>query len=471
MAPRRTAAGVAAGFVGAVLVSVASQALSYTAFGQTRADSTFVIRTAGRALGLVGLVGLLVGWRWVRELAHRHVWLVLGLWSLPLLFTAPVGSKDAYAYAEQGWLVGQGYDPYTTPMSSVGGPFAHLVDSYWQNTTTVYPPLALEAQRFVVWLTSADPYWSVVGMRLPALVGLALAGVFVPMLASQYGLDPKLAAWAVLLNPLSILHVVGGAHNDALAAGLGITAIWLAARFRNWGWLVACVVTGLAMAVKQPLGLVAVASAALGLGLAGAMTLGRWLVLGLRATAGVVITVATFAAVSLASGLGFGWATSSGTPYAVGTIAPLGLLAGAWRLTGGTMAGALTVLSPIGMAVAAGLMAWWAKRWLPTEPVRWLAWSLLAFVVLAPALQTWYVLWGGLFLPAFWKPSDRGRRVVVAVLIFSLVALWALEWTKVLLPWGTLAAVAVAATAWLGRPWRLWGVGDAVPNQASADRR
>ena len=90
-------------------------------------------------------------------------------------------------------------------------------------------------------------------MRLPAVAGLVLMGLLVPRLSVVPG---DVARWAVLLNPVVILHVVGGGHNDALAAGLAVAAVRLgqvALRRHAWGWLAGCVVAGLAATVKQPL--------------------------------------------------------------------------------------------------------------------------------------------------------------------------------------------------------------------------
>ncbi len=180
-------------------------------------------------------------------------WLLLALWSLPLLVAPPVGSRDAYAYAEQGWLVAHGHDPYTTPMATLGSPFSGLVDAWWKGQTTVYPPLALEIQSWVVRLTGENAVVSVAAMRAPAVLGLVLVGLCLPRLAKLAGGDADTAAWLILLNPLVLVHVVGGAHNDALAVGLAATAVWLASQGRR-GWLVGAVVLGLAVGVKQPCG-------------------------------------------------------------------------------------------------------------------------------------------------------------------------------------------------------------------------
>lgn len=446
---RRTIVGGGTGLVGSVLVAIATVALSYTGFGTTRGDSTVAVRWLGRGLGLVGLAALVVGWGLVRPVAARTRWLLLALWSLPLLVAPPVGSRDAYAYAEQGWLVAHGHDPYTTPMATLGSPFSGLVDAWWRGQTTVYPPLALEIQSWVVRLTGESAVWSVVAMRVPALLGLVLIGLCLPRLAERAGGDADTAAWLVLLNPLVLIHVVGGAHNDALAVGLAAAAVWLASQGRR-GWLVGAVVLGLAVGVKQPLALAGLAIAAT----SRAGTRRPWPQLLVRAVVIAVVAIATFVLVTWATGLGWGWLTGSGSPYSVVTIAPSSLLADlAARLGIASFAGALGVLGPIGLGLA-GL--WVLSRsflTLPTSPVAFVGGSLVVFAVLSPALQVWYLLWGGAFVACL-RLRRRAIRRFLAVIAMGLTVLWAVEWVGVAPLWGAILAglVGVVVLAVRGRP-------------------
>ena len=57
-------------------------------------------------------------------------------------------------------------------------------------------------------------------MRLLALLGVYLIARYLPRLARACGVEPSLAVWAGLLNPLVLMHFVSGAHNDALMLGL-----------------------------------------------------------------------------------------------------------------------------------------------------------------------------------------------------------------------------------------------------------
>jgi hypothetical protein len=446
---RRTIVGGGIGLVGSVLVAIATVALSYTGFGTTRGDSTFAVRWLGRVLGLVGLASMVAGWGLVRQAAARTRWILLALWSLPLLVAPPVGSRDAYAYAEQGWLVAHGHDPYTTPMATLGSPFSGLVDAWWNGQTTVYPPLALEIQSWVVRLTGESAVWSVAAMRVPALLGLVLIGLCLPRLAERAGGDADTAAWLVLLNPLVLIHVVGGAHNDALAVGLAAAAMWLAFQGRT-GWLVGALVLGLAVGVKQPLALAGLAIAAT----SRTATHRPWPQLFVRAAVVSVLAMTTFTLVTWASGLGWGWLSGTGSPYSVVTIAPTSLLADlAAGLGIASFAGALSVLGPIGI----GLSGLWALSksffMLPTAPIAFVGGALVVFAVLSPALQVWYLLWGGVFVACL-RLRRRAMRRFLAVVAMALTVLWAVEWVGVAPLWGAMlaAVVGVVVLAVRGRP-------------------
>ncbi len=446
---RRTVVGAGTGLVGSILVATAAVALSYTGFGTTPADSSFAVRWLGRGLGLLGVLAMALGWGLVRHVVARTRWLFLALWSLPLLVAPPVGSRDAYAYAEQGWLVAHGHDPYTTPMATLGSPFSGLVDAWWKGQTTVYPPLALEIQSWVVKVTGENAIVSVAAMRVPAILGLVLIGLCLPRLAERAGGDADTAAWLILLNPLVLVHVVGGAHNDALAVGLAAVAVWLASQGRR-GWLVGAVVLGLAVGVKQPLALAGLAIAAT----SRAGTRRPWPQLLVRAVVIAVVAIATFVLVTWATGLGWGWLTGSGSPYSVVTIAPSSLLADLVSRLGFTsFSGALGVLGPIGLALAALWILRDAIRTLPSSPIAFLGRSLVVLALLSPALQTWYLLWGGVFVACL-PLRRRAIRRFLAVVVMGLTVLWAVEWVGVAPLWGaTLATLlGVVVLAVRGRP-------------------
>lgn len=73
-------------------------------------------------------------------------------------------------------------------------------------------------------------------------------------------MNPNAATWPAVLNPLTLIHLVGGAHNDALMVGLLAAGLAAAIRRRP---IVATLLVVTAALVKVPagLGLVAVAAA------------------------------------------------------------------------------------------------------------------------------------------------------------------------------------------------------------------
>ncbi|MBK8460691.1 MAG: polyprenol phosphomannose-dependent alpha 1,6 mannosyltransferase MptB [Micropruina sp.] len=164
------------------------------------------------------------------------VLVTLAIWSAPLLLAPPILSADAVLYADLGWILQTGADPYLVGLTGAGGPFAPLVDPLWAGNGVAYPPGSLLVAQAVVAATGADPYWSVVAMRLPALAGVALIALTLPSLARRLGVPGDRALWLGLLNPLLIVHFVGGAHNDALMVGLAMTALWVALRRPHWAF-------------------------------------------------------------------------------------------------------------------------------------------------------------------------------------------------------------------------------------------
>ena len=94
--------------------------------------------------------------------------------------------------------------------------FSGLVDSLWANVTSPYGPVFLWLAGVNATVMHHNELWTVVGFRVMALAGVILIAVFLPRLARSYGRDGSLAFVLGVLNPLVLLHLVAGAHNDAL---------------------------------------------------------------------------------------------------------------------------------------------------------------------------------------------------------------------------------------------------------------
>ncbi|MCC6495842.1 MAG: polyprenol phosphomannose-dependent alpha 1,6 mannosyltransferase MptB [Propionibacteriaceae bacterium] len=358
---------------------------------------------ANRILIVAGVIAITWGWWHVRPTSEREAVPAaptLALWSLPLLVAPPVLSNDAILYADLGWTLAAGANPYEVGLATTGGPFTTLVDPLWAGSGVAYPPLTLRLNQLVVMASGADPYWSVVAMRLPAVLSVVAMLLLVPRIAGLLGLPKRGAVWLGVLNPLLLLHFIGAAHNDAPMVAVTLAAIWVACRWPGWaGSLIAApALVGVAMAFKQQGGLAVLAVA----GLPVAATLAAlppwkrlWL-LGRRTALATLVTLATFAAISIASGLGFGWVGWLDLMGLANTPAPLALLAkgGAllWSAGGGSYTGFLILAGRVGTLVLLLVLAWIGLRF-ADRPLNLVAWGSLAIAILGQALHPWYLPW------------------------------------------------------------------------------
>ena len=385
---------------------------------------------------MIGLGTALLTWAWWRQRPTRTstpppAALVLALWSLPLLLAPPVLSNDAVLYADLGWMRLQGLDPYEVGLAGGGGPFAHLADPLWAWNTVAYPPLAIVVQAAVVGATGAHPFWSIAAMRIPVLLSLAVMAWVLPRIAERVGLRPRGASWLGLLNPLVVLHFVGGAHNDAPMVAVTLIAIYLVVRMptNQMSLLAAPVLVGVAMALKQQGGLAVIAVAGLPVAaqLAASPLPRRLWLLGWRTAIATAVTVATFVAICLGTGLGFGWVGGLDLMGKAPTPAPLALISkgiatiAAWN--GGDYDTVLATAGLIGTGLLVVALAWVVIRF-ADRPLAAVAWGSLAIAVLGQALHPWYLPWSLALLAL--TPLTRLQRWWVYG-----IALWFVNWNAV----------------------------------------
>jgi alpha-1,6-mannosyltransferase len=216
-------------------------------------------------IGLVavytGLAVLLLGWVWYGRSGGtvRQAYGTLAWWAAPLLAAPPLFSRDVYSYLAQGLMIDAGLDVYRHGPATLGGLLAAQVPAIWQHTASPYGPTFMVVARAVTQLVDTALTAGVLAMRLVALGGLGLLAAAVPVLARAAGVDEVAALWLATLNPLVLIHLVGGAHNDALMVGLLAAGLAAAVRHRP---LVGTVLVTAAALVKAPaaVGLVAVAA-------------------------------------------------------------------------------------------------------------------------------------------------------------------------------------------------------------------
>ncbi|MET8093740.1 polyprenol phosphomannose-dependent alpha 1,6 mannosyltransferase MptB [Micromonospora sp. NPDC005220] len=375
---------------------------------------------------LIGTVLLVGAWWSLREGAPSTRWayVTAGLWALPLLVAPPLGSRDVYSYACQGWTYAHGVDPYTVGVAAAGCPWLDTVAPIWRDTPAPYGPVFVLLAALAV-SVGGGLTGTIVALRVIAAAGLLLAALCLPGLARAAGVPARRAAWLALAAPLVGVHLVAGAHNDAVMLGLLVCGLLTVVRRpgRPAALLLAGALLGLAVTVKATAVVVvpfAVLAAAHGRYTVRALLRhGGWLAGGLFAA--LLVT-------SAVSGLGFGWVgglTHSGDteqwtspPTAVGFVVDYaGALVGRDpQAVPGVRAVALLLL--VGVLAVLWWRAWQALRGQNELARSGLARSglarsglarsrearsrvalhgaalaLVATVVLSPVFHPWYATW------------------------------------------------------------------------------
>ena len=421
-AARGLSSSRAVGFAGSALVAVGGLGAGALPIG-----IPYLPGLQHARLGLVcvysGLALLLLAWWWYGRVTRganadescRTAWRTLALWVAPLLLAPPLFSRDVYSYLAQGLMIDSGVDVYRHGPSVLGGLVADQVPAIWQHTPSPYGPVFLIVAEIVAGLLRSHLLLGVIAMRLVAVAGLALLAGAVPELARSTGVRPSAATWLAVLNPLVLIHLVGGAHNDALMVGLLAAGLAAAVRHRP---VVATLLIAAAALVKWPaaLGLFAVAA------IWTSQLSGRWP--WARAAAAVTATAtAATVVITTVAGTGYGWISALDTPISAQN----------WSLTSslGRWTAALLAHDAVGTALAEGLWRWagvlatlivaglvWTYR-AHLGPVYGLGIVLVAVVAFGPAIRPWYVLWG--LVPLAAVAEDRRVRRLLAVLCAGLV--------------------------------------------------
>lgn len=453
--------GIVLGMMGSIAVSVGacSTSLSYNEAGWPWAPiasfGALIPQGAAVLLGLLGVAALVLAWWWLRPIQFRVVpdaRLVAALWSLPMLLVPPVLSADAFAYAEFGWIVHSGGNLCVTPVGGFGGPFVASVDPNWVGQLLgFYPPLSVLLNWLGLQIGAFHPYWSVVAQRLLAAFGAGLVVVFAPKIADRTRISRAHAEWLGCLSPLLLIHGVGGAHVDAVAAGITVLAMYLTlgrggrrglARF-----IAASALLGTAMAIKPYTAVAAIAIAGLGIltELRAASHAKRIWLLGSRTLASLVVALGMLALLS-ASTFGFCWVGRLLTPQ--GTLASLSpvLLVGdlvslvAYWLGGDpTIAYSAAVHTTQIVALIASV-ALFVR--LARHPVRAAAYASVIILASIPGLLPWYLILSVCLL-ALADLSEKATRIsffgigsyAIATVMFMpniwlSAAIWALAWIE-----------------------------------------
>ncbi|HXA88919.1 MAG TPA: alpha-(1-_6)-mannopyranosyltransferase A [Mycobacterium sp.] len=389
--------------------------LSWMRFGHGLVLSTIVL-WIGVGLMLIAWVGLgrrvLAG-----EATEFMMRATTAFWLAPLLLSVPVFSRDTYSYLAQGALLRDGFDPYA--VGPVANPNALLdnVSPIWTITTAPYGPAFILIAKLVTMVVGNHVIIGTMLLRLCMLPGLALLIWAAPRLAHHLGTDGPTALWTCVLNPLVLIHLMGGVHNEMLMVGLMTAGIALTFQGRN---VAGITVLTVAIAVKATAGI--------------ALPFLVWVWTRhlrerrgyravqafLAATAfSLLIFVVVFGVLSTVAGVGLGWLTAlAGSVKIINWLAVPTAAADLIHALGSPFFSVdfyavLRVTRFIGIVIIAVSLPllWWRFRRDDRAVLTGIAYSMLIVVLFVPAALPWYYSWP----LAVAAPLAQSRPAIAAI--------------------------------------------------------
>ncbi len=347
-------------------------------------------------------------------LGRRTVWTAIAL-AVTAFAVAPVLlSHDVYSYVDYARLgVLHGLDPYVhPPLAAPADPAFAEVD--WTEATSAYGPLFTLMTYPLAWLPVGVAVAALKAVAALSVLGLAALAA---RLAAWRGVDPLRAAAFVALNPLVLVHVVGGAHNDALTMLLALLAVaaLLSARELSAGaTLLAAIATKPSALLIAPFALLATANPRpMGRYVEPETTyrpIGRLLV---GAALGVVVVcgVGWFA-------FGWGWLSAFGVAGEnQGRTSHMSIPITLARLTGLDPGGVRVVALVLFLTLVLELFLW---TWRGGDWVRAAAWAAAGLLLATSWLLPWYLIW---LLPLAAISRDRPLQLLtLALTAYQLAA-------------------------------------------------
>ncbi|MFZ2512489.1 MAG: polyprenol phosphomannose-dependent alpha 1,6 mannosyltransferase MptB, partial [Gordonia sp. (in: high G+C Gram-positive bacteria)] len=428
------------GFVGALLLTVgtygladiprnddtlADLGLSPLSYGHGKSIA-WILFWAGAALMVIA---------WVRigralnnrtcGLDLRGVRWTVAAWVAPMVLAIPVFSRDVYAYLGQARVLAEGFNPYYDGPAHAPGPIVDSMAQIWAPTTSPYSPGFLLIVRGVVGVAGENVWLGVFLIRLILLIGLGLCVWALPVLAKRFGASQRMSLWLVLLNPMLLGHLVGGAHLELLMMGLLAAGMALAVTTRPAAGLL---FLGLAASIKI--------TAAI------AIPFVFWIWLDQRrqsktltpadrtgifvATAAIPAAVFGFFTVLLGLGVGWinglSWASRIINPFTIPTLVGhiVTYVAAPWQVW--NLQEVLPVTRAIGQLILVILLVWlwWRFRADSRAALAGAAWAMLTLLLLEPSTLPWYYVWTLVLAIAFDLPLWV-RQLVVGISVYFLI--------------------------------------------------
>ena len=393
--------------------------LSWLRFGHGMVFSSILLWLG---VGLMLIAWLRVGRQVICGTATEFAMLATtGFWLTPLLLSVPIFSRDTYSYLAQGALLRDGFDPYAVGPVENPNPLLDNVSPIWTITTAPYGPAFILIAKLVTTVVGNHVIAGTMLLRLCMLPGLLLLIWATRRIAGHLGAQASTALWVCVLNPLVIIHLMGGVHNEMLMVGLMAAGIALTFKGHHYAGVT---LVAIAVAVKATAGI--------------ALPFLVWVWLRqlrnrrqyrplpaflLATTASMLILFAVFAALSAVAGVGLGWLTAlAGSVKIINWLTVPTAAANLIHALGSGFFAIdfyplLRVTRFIGIAVIAVSLPllWWRSRHDDRGALTGIAWSMLIVVLFVPAALPWYYTWP----LAIAAPLVQSRKGLAAIAGFS----------------------------------------------------
>lgn len=451
------------GFAGATLIAVGGLGagstrqhdpslealhLSWLRFGHGLVVSSLVL--------WAGVLVMLAAWIWLgrrlfdgRQTSEYTMIATTGFWLLPMLLSVPLFSRDTYSYLAQGALLRDGFDPYVVGPIENPNVLLDNVSSVWTTTTAPYGPAFILIAKFVTLLVGNNTVAGTVLLRLCMLPGLALLIWAAPRVARHVGANGAVALWICVLNPLVIIHLMGGVHNEMLMVGLMMAGIALTFAGRH---IAGCALIAVAVAVKATAILALPFMVWVWVRHLGGNRVRAFL---LASVTALVTFVAVFGVLSGLAGVGLGWLTAL-----QGSVRIINWLTVPTALTN-VIEAVVGIFLPvdfyavldvarligIGIILVSLPLLWWRFRHDDREALQGIAWAMLVVVLFVPAALPWYYTWPLAVVSAL--AQSRAAAALIAGFSTWIMVIFKPDGSHGMYSWlHVLLATACAVAAW-----------------------
>jgi alpha-1,6-mannosyltransferase len=451
------------GFVGALLIALGglgagstrlhdptleSARLSWLRFGHGLVVSSLLL-WAG-----VGII--IAAWVWLgrrlvdgRPTSEHTMIATTGFWLAPLLLSVPLFSRDTYSYLAQGALLRDGFDPYVVGPIENPSILLDNVSQVWTTTTAPYGPAFILVAKFVTVVAGNNVVTGTMLLRLCMLPGLALLIWAAPRVARHVGADGAVALWICVLNPLVIVHLMGGVHNEMLMVGLMMAGIALTFRGRH---VLGAALIAVAVAVKATAVLALPFMVWVWVRHLGGNRLRAFVI---ASAASVATFLVVFAVLSGLAGVGLGWLTAlAGSARIINWLTIPTAVANLTDAIGSLFVPVnfyavlhVTRLAGIAIILSSLPLLWWRFRHTDRESLEGTAWAMVVVVLFVPAALPWYYTWP----LAVASPLAQSPRALALIAGFStwIMVIFKPDGSHGMYSWlHVLIATGCAVAAW-----------------------